>query len=285
MIELMMLTPHPEQWVQAKEGFHDEHWTEEVQGVTWDGHHFYFSANDEGKPGSHPRAIYRFLGGGNVETVLELDGNYGEHLGALDFFGGKLYCAMESPASVAKGVLEVDAGSGSVLTFTALKNEHGGHSPQASMPWCAINPWNQLLYSSESADNAPTSFVRAYDPANDYRNVPAADIHLDPHPARTVQGGCFSPHGHLYLATDQRDPNDTRYKLLRAYSAFNGAFLGAARVLALEENQELEDVCYAPITLDGVAVQIHVVLLENINSLDSDNIFFKHFSAPNPGAV
>jgi hypothetical protein len=280
MIETMLLVPHPEKWVQANEGFHDEHWSEEVQGVTWDGGHFYFSANDAGKPGAHPRAIYRFLGDGDVETVLEMDDQYGDHLGALDYFGGRFFCAMEGPV----GVLVVDAASAAAARHE-LKDENGDPSKQASMPWCAVNPWNRLLYTSENGDDQPAITVNAYDPANDFRMVSAAAIDLTPHPAHHVQGGCFSPHGHLYLATDQRDPNDPQYKLIRVYSAFNGGFLGAATVLALEDNQELEDVCYAAVTLGGAAVQIHAVLLENIDTLDSDNIFFKHFAAPTPGAV
>ena len=284
----MMLLPRPEQWVQANESHKNEHWTEEVQGVTWDGSHFYFSANDAGKPGSPKRTIYRFVGNGDVETVLEMDEQYGKHLGALDFFGGKLFCAMEGPV----GVLVVDPQSGSAVRHS-LKNKDGGPPPQKSMPWCAVNPWNKLLYSSENGDDAPTPTIHAYDPTNGFRNVPTAQIELAPHPARHVQGGCFSAHGHLYLATDQRDPNAPEYKLLRAYSAFNGYFLGAARVLALEDDQELEDCCYAPMTINDAAVQIHVVLLENETwdpspggpVPDMDNIFFKHFSAPTPSAV
>jgi hypothetical protein len=288
MAETMMLRPNPEAWTEPPEGHHDEHWTEETQGVTWDGSHFYFSANDAGKPGSHPRAVYRFLGNGDVDTLIEFDEQYGQHLGALDFFDGKLYFAMEQPV----GVLVLDATSGTVLRYSPLRGEDGGSPPQSSMPWCAINPWTKFLYSSENGDDSQheATKVHAYDRNNDYRNVSSADIDLTPHTPRHVQGGCFSPRGHFYLATDQRNPNNADYKLLRAYSAFNGAYLGAAGVLALDhshddQKNEFEDCCYAAITLDGIPAQIHAVLLENIYTLDSDNIFFKHFSAPNPGAV
>jgi len=82
----------------------------------------------------------------------------------------------------------------------------------------------------------------------------------------------------------------SRFKLIRAYSALNGGYLGAARVAALDlahddKKNELESICYAPTTVKGTPVQIHAVLLENVYSLASDNIFFKSFSAPVPSTV
>jgi hypothetical protein len=168
-----------------------------------------------------------------------------------------------------------------------LHSPDGAAITQTSMPWCAVNPWNDLLYTSENGDDAPMPVVRAYDRTASYTHRPTADIALGK-AARHVQGGCFTPKGHLLLATDERDSNDPRFKLVRAYSAFNGFYYGAARVLAQEDNQELEDICYAPMVINDVHVQVHAVLLENIGPtvtpagvlVPMDNIFFKHFKAP-----
>jgi hypothetical protein len=53
-------------------------------------------------------------------------------------------------------------------------------------------------------------------------------------------------------------------------------------------DQELEDVCYAPMIINGDSVQVHALLLENEGPTVTpagvvdpmDNLFFKHFSAP-----
>jgi len=281
IVKAMMLDPQPEAWVEVNSNHIDEHWTEECQGVTHGGGHFYFSCDDAGKPGSHDRAIYRYVGGGEVETVLEIGNIYGKHLGDLDFFDGKLFCAIEEPI----GILVVDASTGMALECTPLKSSDGGSSPQTSCSWCAVNPWNRLLYSSEF--RGPVKLVRAYDPAAGFRNKAEHDLEL-PYPwASSVQGGCFSPNGHLYLATDERDLDEPKYKLIRVFSAMSGGYLGAVRILAEEDNQELESVCYAPVSVKGTVAYVHAIVLENVASLSaaSDNVFFKSYGVPNPAAV
>jgi hypothetical protein len=283
----MLLHPHPEAWVQAAELPIDGDWTDECQGITFGDGHFYFSCNDSAKPGAR-RAIYRYVGGGNAETVLDLRKKYGNHLGDVDFANGKLFCAMEEP----QGVLVVEAASGTVVGYWKLKSELGdGPPPQGdSMPWCAVNPWNKLLYSSEFGSDKPIETVYAYDPANGFKNKKKADLHLA-QPTRKVQGGCFSPNGHLYLATDERDPSVSEPNPWYPFSPiYPFGYLGPARVLVElhgddDKEQELESVCYAPATFKGTPVQIHAVLLDNIYSSARDNIFWKGFSAPVPGAV
>jgi hypothetical protein len=294
----MRITPHPHQWVQTSESFHDEDWCEETQGVTFGGGFFYFACNTSDKPNRiHDQVIYRYLGQGDdeVEPVLEFNGEYGSHLGAVDFFGGKLFCAMEGPVGVL--VVEVASGNAARSPLGALRamdgsikhDTQGVEVYQATMSWCAVNPWNNLLYSSENGDDTPTTIVHAYNPEKNFAHEPLADIRLS-HAGRHIQGGCFSANGHLLLATDERDPNDSNFKLIRTYSVFNGFYFGAARVLVLAEgnDQELEDVCYAPMIINGVDVQVHALLLENVGPTVTpagvvdpmDNVFFKHFSTP-----
>jgi hypothetical protein len=106
---------------------------------------------------------------------------------------------------------------------------------------------------------------------------------------RIVQGACFSPNGHLYVATDTRFW-DKNYKWIFYYSALNGTFMGKIPVLAEEDDQELEGICYGAVSFDdGRTAQIHAVLLENReppwHPLALDNIFFKSFLADRPEFV
>ena len=174
-----------------------------------------------------------------------------------------------------------------------------------SFPWCAINPFNGLLYSSPFYDNGGHE-VFAYDRASGAWAGSQYTIHLT-RPAYRVQGGCFSPRGHLYLASDRAEAVSSgetvtfpssdvhlvgvgesgrakRRKFILCYSAFNGQYLGRAFVDALEKRQELEGLCYGPGTVGGHAVQLHVVLLEN-EPIAKDNAYIKPYAALDAGRV
>ena len=104
-------------------------------------------------------------------------------------------------------------------------------------------------------------------------------------PVRKVQGACFSPNGHLYIATNETLPQDSRYQTIPYYSALNGHRFGVIAVLAQEGNQELEGNCFGSVTgSNGQGAQIHVVLLEN-RDIALDNIFFKSFASAEPDQV
>ena len=54
----------PQNWQAVSDIFLDQHWTEEVQGVAWDGRNWIFSCNArQSKPGHKDKAIYVFAGG------------------------------------------------------------------------------------------------------------------------------------------------------------------------------------------------------------------------------
>jgi hypothetical protein len=63
------------------------------------------------------------------------------------------------------------------------------------------------------------------------------------------------------------------------------ATVGVIPVLAEEDDQELEGVCFAGVTASGgLGAQIHAVLLENRDAA-LDNIFFKSFGSAVPKVV
>jgi hypothetical protein len=74
--------------------------------------------------------------------------------------------------------------------------------------WVAINPLNNLLYSSNFDDSEVT--LRVYELAQDASEPELAflgKISLfgpdgQPFGGRRIQGGCFAPNGHLFLVSD-----------------------------------------------------------------------------------
>ncbi|MGH9975512.1 MAG: hypothetical protein ACRD8Z_06710 [Nitrososphaeraceae archaeon] len=94
-----------------------------------------------------------------------------------------------------------------------------------------------------------------------------------------VQGGCFSKNGHLYLTSD--DTED-----IRGYSNLNGKFLGSCNVdYDKSDDEEMEGLALGHITYpDGVSSFVHVIILDN-DDLSKDDVYFKHFTVPDPSVL
>ena len=273
--------PQPASWTLPVEANIDEDWTQNCQGAAFGGGHWFMPTNGSwfGFGDVTPRAIFK-LAGSRVVGTFEVHDYEASHLGDLDYVDGQLFAALEGSPKSPHGpaVLIVDEGF-QFSQIIPLLGQDGGVPPHTDMPWCAVHPWNGLLYSS-SFDGV--SKVRAYEAADDgFRHVPTQDIPLS-HPIDRVQGGDFSAGGHLYLASDVYV--EGKYKAVHVYSALNGAYRGWIRVLAEEDSQELEGLCFAPMTIGGTHVDLHVVLLDQID-LEKDDIFFKHYAAADPGHV
>src|SRR5262249_34705999 len=65
---LSMDAPGSHDWHQVSDIFRDESWTDEVQGVAYDGEHWIFSTNaNQKKPGCKDKAIYVFQAGSKIK--------------------------------------------------------------------------------------------------------------------------------------------------------------------------------------------------------------------------
>jgi len=218
-----MNPPLIESWVQSHvSSFENLTWSEECQGLTTDGQYWYVCSNNEDY-----RAIYKFSLNFNQSLgSVELPTGSGNHVGDIDYYDGKIYIAVADPKS---RVWVID-GNLNTLEVTDL-------DPAVSffMGWCAINPWNGYLYSS-AGDGVHR--IHVYDPAKQfaYKGV----LPLGGTPVNGLQGGCFSSNGKLYLTSDKY-VNEEATKDIRAYSALNGAFLGAHDVAYDEEWPESEE--------------------------------------------
>ena len=259
LIELMAAT-NPSQissWIPfPSHEFDNETWTEECQGLTTDGKFWYISSNNEDL-----RAIYKFDQQFKSLGVASFPSSLGEHIGDIDYFEGTIYAPIEPTLTVAM----FDT-SPKFVTASPLQAGNKKSLPQTSMPWCAFNPWNGYLYSSDF-DNVRQ--IHAYDPKNDFSYCQSLD--LKGGVVHGVQGGVFSKTGRLYLTSNAS-------KQIRAYSALNGAFLGAKSLGindSLLEFEEVEGITIWPISLTGFPIHIHIIILDN--DVNTDDVFLHSF--------
>jgi hypothetical protein len=297
-----MLAPKTEGWKQVSDVFRDEFWTDEVQGVAWNGTHWIFSTNaNQKKPDVEDKAIYVFEGGdklldGSWETRIKFKNvphpvsgtqESDDHWGQVTYYEGRVYVAhfwAGGPLSGANVI--VFTSDGATLAFERWIELDRPTSPtsgkQDRAEFQAINPWDGMFYTCFGGGTIHEFFK--HDPATG--KFTGEVLKLTP-PITKVQGACFSPNGHLYIASNSTMPGDATHQTIWYYSALNGHRFGVIPVLAeqLMPDQELEGICYAQVNVPGgKTAQIHAVLLENPD-LALDNIFFKSYLSDEPEIV
>jgi hypothetical protein len=293
-----MNAPPSRQWDQVANVNRDDFWTDEVQGVAWNGTHWIFSTNaNQKKPDVEDKAIYVFAPGSGFG-----DGDWARrikykdvphpiagtkesdcHWGQLTYHDGRVHVSQfwEGGPRQGESSIVVFKSEGASLSFerwvdvTRPPAEGGGEGGRVEFQ--GINPWDGLYYTYRGGD----FFKHDLD-----GNYIGEKLILSPPPTR-VQGACFSPNGHLYVASNETLPDDEDYQTIWYYSALNGHRFGVIPVLAKRHypTDELEGICYADLGFDDDRrAQIHAVLLENPD-VALDNIFFKSFSTADPEIV
>lgn len=263
---LAMRVPRVNEWTvfAVANKFENFKWTEECNGVTSDGHFWYFASSNADGPG-----IYKFT----------LDFNYvakaglpkGTHIGDIDFFGGRIFAPLE-PAPKRIAVLDTSL---ALLSVVELQSTGDGGAPHTSNSWCALNPLNGLLYGSnfDAVDR-----VYCYDPDTQPEFAYRGALKLHGPPVGGVQGGAFTENGHLYLASDTY-AGKSATKDIRAYSSLNGEFLGSKQVPYDTNWKQAEEMEGFAILDAGGLGQIHIVILDN-DWPSSDDVFLKHLIVP-----
>jgi hypothetical protein len=264
-------SPQIESWslVPVAQEFANRGWTEECQGLTTDGEFWYVSSNNDDFRAIHKLKLVDFSPVSVIPPFATFPKHLGSHIGSPDYHEGRIYAPLEPSLQV----LIFDT-SPTFIGAAALKPGTLTSLPQQQMPWCAVNPWNGLLYTS-NFDNVTE--VYAYDPNQDFSFVKS--LTLRGGEINGVQAGVFSKNGHLYLASDKS-------KKILAFSAMNGHYLGSCKIPYEQgglEQEELEGIAILPIDLLVIKAHIHVLVLDN--DLNSDDVFLKHFVAPSPEDV
>ena len=296
-----MDAPTSHDWSQVSDIFRDDYWTDEVQGVAWDGSHWIFSTNaNQKKPNVNDKAIYVFQGGKslgdnkwlsmlkykNVPHPIAGMHESDDHWGQLCCWNGRVYVShfwAGGPKHGLGNVVVFNDADG-FLEFEKWIELEKPKSPtdgrQGNVEFQAINPWDGFLYTCFGSGTVYEFFLHDIETGNYTGKTLKFDI-----PITKVQGACFSPNGHLYITSNSHPSGDGNHQTIWCYSALNGHRFGFIPVLAEEDNQELEGICYASVNFSsGKKGEIHAILLEN-RDVALDNIFFKSFSSAKPDIV
>jgi hypothetical protein len=124
-----------------------------------------------------------------------------DHLGDCDWSDGLLYVAVEGPSVTAICVFD------RALRYLGSAPLDQGNDA----PWCAIGPADGLLYSSPFDTDRLWVYARRGSPqSGTFALERVGDIALlgedgERLRLRRVQGGAFSPRGHMYLTDDTPD--------------------------------------------------------------------------------
>lgn len=288
-----MNSPEPQKWSKSSE-YNNSNFLESCQGVAHDGTYWYFTANgDNGRQGvfkynqsMNQIKSLRFSGNINLRSIPELG-----HVGDPDCYQGKIYIPIQNPHGFL--VMDTSLSATSVNWFPTQKIGD-------SHPWCAVNPWNGMLYTStfngekslNDFDLYPKLF--AYDRFT-FQRKKSDDITLKV-PTQRVQGGCFTENGKLFLTSDAKNfdgKKTVKFNRIKnlgtslkpsitCYSVINGHYFGAIGIMresGITYTQEVEGITYWAKKEKNRNTNLHVVLLEN--ELGTDEVFFKHYAAPN----
>lgn len=263
-------------WTKREVEYSNRGWTGQCNGVTTDGSTWLVTSNRDPPAPHGPLAdvtpevaptlfpgVFEVDDAGNVLAHRYIHRSMAGHVGDLDLHAGLVYVALEKPNQL--WVLD--------RHLAPVQQRRPIETPDGHFAWCAIHPWNGLLYTSawEGADT-----LYAYN-ASTVERVQGADISLD-RVANRVQGGAFSPDGRVYLACDEK--GGRAKPGVHAYSAATGSYLGHLPVEVhhgVPKFEEIEGIGYGPRVLDGREYLIHVVLLDQDPVFSGDDIHLKSY--------
>jgi hypothetical protein len=300
----------PKKFEQATEGRGqlDESWTEEIQGVVWAGAQWIFSSNGSQPEkgitvGDSPKALYIFDGKtkfkdpnrtvffafvhplatliDTVQPVIPPPPNEKtlNHIGAMVIHKGLLYVDHWIGNTGHLIVCEI---SGGIAFMKWIVLESAGNQ---RVNLVGINPWDDTIFTCHGETMTDRLFMHDLNGTLlRHKDGTVKELILTPpiDDGGYVQGGAFSPNGHIYIPSGKTKLG-RQHQFIYCYSALNGHRLNEISVLAEEPLQELEGICYANLIREGHAVQLHAVLLDN--QIAKDNIYLKSFAASEPDLV
>lgn len=289
----------PLEWQQVAESWIDENWPDECQGVACDGVHWFFTANN-------PKVVYVFRVGLPLtdENILHTFRfadhvpypQYLYHIGQLTLHQGCLYVSHydERARWSSIFVLRIEGHELHYEHTIEAERPISIHDGKPSFPqFQCVAPWENVFYTAIGWDFTSEFYLHDLTtgkwtgrvlrfkgmPATFPRHYPAQrgiGYTLD-----TVQGACVSPEGHLYISAENRLVDAPAYKAIWVFSVLNGQYQGHIPILAENDDQEPEGICWADVPTNGSVASLHVVLLEN-RYFNRDNVFFKQFRVKTP---
>lgn len=253
-------------------------WTDNVQGVTTSGTHWFFTQETEGLtkiPVTHDLDVDIEDGQmPHADIPAPFSDADSPHLGGPDHFNGLLFVPFEG------------VHPRRIMLFRASDLKFLGTAPvgeQSDCPWCAVNPRNRLLYSS----HFDTDHLNVYrmsliaDTTNGVvgtmleflYNFELRDSQGNRLQLWRVQGGAFSPSGHFYLVSDVDNGG------LMGFDMTTGRRMFQRTKASLPTDVEMEGLAIFDAdaaSIPHIGGQIHIVWLQD-EAVADDDIYFSHF--------
>jgi hypothetical protein len=295
-----MSAPSGSDWLPATETkLKSTSWTNQCQGVAFDGEYWIFSGNSSTRWG-RSKGLWAFrdetrLGDGDVAWQAAFPATLSdpqgpllvEHVGQLTYWDGRLYVSHFNGAG-AQVLVFVRSDSGYRFErWIPIGPVRSPSGREDRAEFQTINPWDGKFYTSfgtgvineffiHEPDGTWTGEVLPLDPP--ILPSPPHDLGTDIVHHAAVQGACFTPNGHLFVSSNSHPGGDESFQCIRYYSALNGRELGVIRILANRLRQELEGICWA----NGA---IRAVLLDVYPTTEADDVFFKRLTTRTPDLI
>jgi hypothetical protein len=255
-------------------------WSDNIQGVASTGSAWYFVQAQRGIwriPVTHD--LVEPLDGQHFKHV-PVPAPFSEaekrHLGDPDYLDDFLFVPFEGwqPKQI--------------LMFRASNLQFLGAAPvseQSDAPWCAINPRNRMIYSSHF-DTDHLNVYKLSILANTSGAIVGVELEFrynfelkDTDGSRLfvqrVQGGAFSPSGHLYLISDVDEGGILGFDITTGRKIFHRSKSSLPAGFEMEGITIFDaDSVQAP----HIGGQIHVVWLRD--QITDDLVYFSHFRVP-----
>jgi len=259
-------------------------WSEECQGIANDDDSWYISQRftlwkfprrfdlNTGVSGADPARGIR-----TAEIPRFLRDRAYDHFGDPDYYQGRLFVPLEGSAGHSRPcqLLVFDA-----RTLRYLSAADMGPQP-TNAPWCAISPWDGLLYSSPFDGVAELTGYQMSFRGDALTLTPVRGLRLfdefgEPTHVDRVQGGAFSPgSGLIYLVSDTGSDGG-----IFVFDARTGIKVGRIWIgYKTGWGQELEGVAVCPSGgAPGIGGQVHTVMISN--DTGTDDMWIKHHRVP-----
>lgn len=263
--------PDPEKIIPSEDVYPNRDWTHECQGVANDNHYWYFTQD---------RALWTISGSSRwfSEIPEELRSLGFNHMGDLDYYGGRLYVPLEGAVPPRILIYRTEAVGAPVYLsnakLTHFDNDGNIVDNKYNASWCAINPLNGLLYTSLFDTDILYVYNVKISASEELLLEPLGNFKLfdengNPLVVSKIQGGVISPNtGHLYLVSDIKDGGIMGFDMITGRRAFH-------KVVDYDPDET------PPEELEGIDIwdqpsgQIHLVMLDN--DVHTDDVYFKHY--------
>ena len=221
---LSMNCPQVENWrFLFKREFANTDWSEEFQGLSHDQQYWYFS-----RRGGILKFDKQYRKINQVGIPQQFRQQQYNHFGDCDHYQGHIYVPLEHESFIDPAIVVFDS------NLTLAWSGKLATSGQRHAPWCAIHPWNGHVYTSED-DQVSSLYVYERQTLNFLGQFQLYDAHGRIETLSSIQGGCFSSNGHLYLTSGNTHD-------IRCYNMLNNRLMGRTPVTHAPGFPEYEEI-------------------------------------------